>query len=100
MSKQKVNEPNPKKSLDAVLLDYPDIAIKLREAIETGHFLITISCQKKLRPDDPHDLQHYWRHQNYQAQDVVTTLEHLKRDFVSKVMPAAAQPDPKGGQMF
>lgn len=90
----------PKQSLNALLLNHPDLRGKLVEAIETDHFFITISCQLKRSPDDPHDLQHFYKPQNYPPQDVVNTLRHLARDYVAKVMPAAAPDNPGGGGMF
>lgn len=66
-----------------------DLRSKLLEALETGHFFITISCQKKDKPEDPHDLKHFWIRAGYMPNDVVLSLRHLTADFCAKEMPNA-----------
>lgn len=62
---------------------------KLIEALETDHFFITISCEKRKSPDDPHDLKHYWKVEKYPKDDVLNTLRHLIRDYAAKEQPLA-----------
>ena len=99
MSKEKSPQKPQKKSLEAMLYDYPDLKAKLIEAIETNHFFITISCQKKDKADDPHDLRHFYKQQFYPPAQVIATLRHLLADTTAKLLPGA-QIDDKGGGMF
>jgi len=94
------SKPKPqKKSLEAMLYDYPDLQAKLIEAIETNRFFITISCQKKDKADDPDDLQHFFKQQFYPPADVIGTLRHLLRDATAKLMPGAEIDNSPGGAM-
>ncbi len=81
----------------AVLLTWePELAAKLVEALETDRYFITISCQKKDKPDDQHDLRHYWLQHKYNTNDVVPGLKHLAADFIAKEIPTAQLPTDSG----
>lgn len=97
MSKQP--QPNPKTTklptetktdlLMVMLAGHPGLADKLLEAMETGHFLITVSCKKKRKTDDTNDLQHFWQRTGYALNDVLPSIRHIMADFVAKDMPNA-----------
>jgi len=69
---------------------------KLTEALTTGRYFITITFQKKYRPDDEHDLQHFWLRKNFMVNDVVPSLKKIASDFISKENPTAEMPDKDG----
>jgi len=80
----------PAKEKLAVLLNHsPGLADKLIEALETDRFFVTISCQKKRRPEDPNDLQHFYQRTGYALNDVLPSLKHIAADFAAKEMPNA-----------
>lgn len=81
--------PAPSERLMALLAGHPGLANKLLEAIETERFLVTLSFQKKYKPDDPNDLQHFWLRQGYPVNDVIPSLKHIAADFAAKEMPNA-----------
>lgn len=74
----------------------PELAAKLVEALETDRYFITISYQKKDKPDDQHDLRHYWLQHKYKKDDVVPGLKHLAADFIAKENPTAQLPADSG----
>lgn len=82
--------------LEKLLDKEPELAAKLVEALETDRYFITISCQKKDKPDDQHDLKHYWMQRGYNKNDVVPSLKHLAADFIAKENPTADLPDKNG----
>jgi hypothetical protein len=97
---KKMSQANkPQKSLDELLTGRPELKAKLIEAIETDHFFITVSCQKKRNADETNDLQHYRINHNYPGQDVVNTLNHIKREFMARHMPNDLADDGPGGAM-
>lgn len=69
---------------------------KLIEALATGRYFITITFQKKYRPDDEHDLQHFWLRRNFMVNDVIPGLKHLAADFIAKENPTAELPADTG----
>lgn len=79
--------------LEQLLQHQPALIQKLTEAVETGRFFITISFQKKLKPEDEHDLQHFYLRVGYERIDALNTLRHLQADFTAKEMPTAELPD-------
>ena len=95
MDKEKPKPQN--KSLEAMLFKHRELKAKLIEALESNHFFITISCQKKDRPDDPHDLRHYWQQEFYPPAAAIATLRHLLRDATATLMPGAEIDDKPGG---
>lgn len=74
----------------------PELAAKLAEALATDRYFITISCQKKDKPEAPHDLKHYYLRHKYNPNDVVPGLKHLAADFIAKENPTADLPDKNG----
>lgn len=87
---------NPSSMLEELLAREPELAAKLVEALETDRYFITISYQKKCKPDDQHDLQHYWLRHKYNPNDVVPGLKHLAADFIAKEIPTAQLPADSG----
>ena len=80
----------PAKEKLAVLLNhFPGLTDKLIEALETDRFIVTLSFQKKYKPDDPNDLQHFYCRQGYPVNDVIPSLRHVAADFAGKEMPNA-----------
>ena len=75
--------------ITAMLSNQPGLRDKLIEALETDRFFITLSFQKKYKPDDPNDLQHFWQRQHFMANDVLPSLRHIANDFAAKEMPNA-----------
>jgi len=69
----------------------PKLMDKLIEALEINRFLITISCQKKDRPEDTNDLRHWWIINDYwlDKDTVPGTLTHLSDDWKAKEQPTA-----------
>lgn len=67
----------------------PALAAKLEEALGTGRFFITVTIQKKYKPEDPHDLHHYYCRRQFMKNDVVPALKHIADDFKAKEMPQA-----------
>ena len=86
---RKLQALNKTEILTAMLAGHPGLADKLIEALETERFLLTLSFQKKYKPDDPNDLQHFWLRQGYQVNDVIPSLRHVAADFAGKEMPNA-----------
>lgn len=74
----------------------PELTNKLIEALEIERFFVTISCQKKDKPEDAHDLRHSWFIRNYPRGDVLNTLRHLANDWRVKEQPDAELSDEKG----
>lgn len=68
-------------SIGDLLFAFPAIEAKLREALLTRHFFITISCQKVTdRSAAGDDLQHYWEALGYPSGDVPQSLRHLNEN--------------------
>lgn len=82
-----------KKKGQKTLAKEPELLCKLKEALETGRFFITVTFQKKYRPEDEHDLHHYWIRKNIVVNDVVPALKHIASDFIAKENPTAEMPD-------
>lgn len=80
---------NKTEILTAMLAKHPGLADKIIEALETDRFFITISCQKKKTPADPHDLKHFWHQQQYPPNDVLLSLRHIANDYKAKECPTA-----------
>jgi len=92
MKKQKLRKDKmlpPSERLTALLASRPGLRDKLIEAFETERFLVTLSFQKKYKPDDPNDLQHFWLRQGFPVNDVIPSLRHVAADFAAKEMPNA-----------
>ena len=87
---KKIKQKPPHDKLAGLLGKYPGLSDKLIEALETDRFFITLSFQKKDRPDDPHDLRHFWHREKFSANDVVPSLKHLAADYNAKENPSAA----------
>lgn len=69
-------------STEDLLFAFPAIEVKLREALLTRHFLITISCQKTpARGAGGDDLLHYWECLGYPPADVPKSLRHMNADL-------------------
>jgi len=75
--------------LMVMLAKHPGLRRKLLDALETERFFITLSFQKKLKPDDPNDLQHFWQRMGFMANDVLPSLRHIANDYKAKEMPNA-----------
>ena len=73
--------------LKQLLAKETQLRAKLTEALKTGRYFITISCQKKKTAQDKHDIQHFWTCHSYNHNDVVSTLKHLAADFTAKEIP-------------
>ena len=69
---------------------------KLTEALTAGRYFITITFQKKYRPGDEHDLQHFWLRKNFMVKDVIPGFKHLAADFIAKENPTAELPTDAG----
>lgn len=82
--------------LSALLAPEPALRDKLIEALETQAWLITVSWQKRLEPDDPHDLQHFRMNKGYPVGDIVKSLETIASDFIAKENPSAETPGKAG----
>ena len=79
----------PDEALSVLLKKHPALQAKLIEALETDRFFVTLSCQKKKSPGDPHDLQHYWSRHRYAVNDVLLSLRHIANDYKAKECPTA-----------
>lgn len=79
-----------------LLKDELELCGKLIEALETQAWLVTISCQKRLKPDDPHDLQHFRMNKGYPVGDIVSSLKCIAADFTAKENPSAELPKKDG----
>ena len=88
---EKPDEPK----LEQLLARESQLQAKLADALSTGRYFITISCQKKETDHDEHDLQHFWIRKNYMVNDVVPSLKHITSDFIAKENPTAELPDKK-----
>lgn len=89
---KKMDKPKLKQLLDKEL----QLQEKLTEALATGRYFITLTFQKKYRPDDEHDLQHFWLRKNFMINDVIPGLKHLAADFIAKENPTAKLPTDAG----
>lgn len=76
-----------------LLFKEPELKAKLSEALETGRVFITVTFQKKYKPDDENDLHHYWLRKNIMVNDVVPVLKHIASDFIARENPTAELPD-------
>lgn len=81
--------------LAELLKNESELQAKLKEALETDRFVITVTFQKKYKPDDEHDLHHYYIRKNFMVNDVVPSLKHLAADFTAKENPTAELADKK-----
>ena len=79
--------------LSELLKNESELQVKLKEALETDRFFITVTFQKKYKPEDEHDLHHYYTRKNFMVNDVVPSLKHLAADFTAKENPTAELPD-------
>lgn len=77
------------KDLPQLLASEPLLAAKLTEALRTKAWFITISYQKRLKPDDPHDLQHFQASLGYPPGDLVNSLKCIARDINARQNPTA-----------
>ena len=89
MIESKATKQQPKKAFEELLTPHPDLAVKLREAIESGMFFVTVSYLRS-EPGNPNDLHHFYRQSGYPTADVGATLAHLAADFAAKETPTAA----------
>jgi hypothetical protein len=76
-----------------LLKNEPGLAARLIEALDTGRWLVTIHFQKKYKPEDEHDLHHYYCQKNYPKNDVPVSLKNTAADFIAKEMPNADLPE-------
>ena len=82
--------------LISLLTQHPDLCLFLTEALETERFFISISYQKVKDPKNPHlDLQHWWKRNKYNKDDVLNSLKHVMSDWIAKDNPTAELPDSK-----
>ena len=79
--------------LEELLAGEIELAAKLKEALETDRFFITVTFQKKYSPEDEHDLHHYYIRKNFMVNDVVPSLKKLAADFIARENPTAELPD-------
>lgn len=79
--------------LEMLLAGELELAGKLKEALETERFFITVTFQKKYNPDDEHDLHHYYCRKNIMVNDVVPCLKYIASNFIAKENPTAEVPD-------
>lgn len=75
--------------LAELLKSQPELVDKLIEALETDRFFITVTFQKKYRPDDRHDLHHYFCRRQFMLNDVLPSMKHIANDFKAREMPGA-----------
>jgi len=79
--------------LAELLKNKPELAGKLKEALQTDRFFITVTFQKKYKPSDEHDLHNFWTRRNFMVNDVVPSLKQMASDFIAKENPTAELPD-------
>jgi len=79
--------------LEMLLAGELELAGKIKEALETDRFFITVTFQKKYSPEDEHDLHHYYIRKNFMVNDVVPSLKKLAADFIARENPTAELPD-------
>jgi len=90
---QNVNQGLPaeeKQRLSALLAAYPEIAGKLLEALGSGRFFITVSCQKKDSAADPSDLKHYWSRTGFEIDHVLPSIKQVTASWAAVEKPEAA----------
>jgi hypothetical protein len=64
--------------------DKDDVFKSIRKAQIAGNILLTISCQKKYRPADRDDLQHFWfRSSGFIKNVVIEGLEYIEKSYKS-----------------
>lgn len=83
----------PERIIINLLEKEPELRGKLFEALQTDRYFITVTFQKKYKPDDEHDLHHYYIRKNIMVNDVVPALKHIASDFIAKENPTAEVPD-------
>ena len=86
---------SPEQVMANLLEKEPELKVKLFEALQTDRFFITVTFQKKYKPEDEHDLHHWYIRKNFMVNDVVPSLKHVAADFTSKENPTAELPDKK-----
>jgi hypothetical protein len=89
-----------KQVMQGLLDAEPALAAKLIEAIKTGHYLVTVTFQKKYAPDDKNDLHHFWTRRGLSPNDLTGSLRHLLRDYNSKENPNAMTDEAAGGGLY
>jgi hypothetical protein len=87
---------DPVNKLAELLAREPELSAKLAEALATERFLVTVSFQKKYKPDDKHDLHHYWNQRGYPKNDIVASLRQLASDYIAKEDPTRQLPEGTG----
>ena len=68
---------------------HPGLRDKLIEAFESDRFFLAVSFQKKDKPEDPHNLRHFWHRKKFNPFDVVKSLKHIAADWCAKENPMA-----------
>jgi len=84
---------SPEQVMANLLEKEPELKVKLFEALQADRFFITVTFQKKYRPDDEHDLHHYYIRKNFMVNDVVPSLKNLAANFIAKENTTAELPD-------
>lgn len=79
-----------------MVITEPVLTDKICEAIEAGRYFITVTFLKKYKPEDKHDLHHFYCRKGIEPNDCIGSIKHIKNDFIAKEMPNAAI-DPDAG---
>lgn len=81
--------PSLREQLETLLATQPILRARLLEALKTGRFLISITYQRKEKPQDACDLHHWWCRNNFAVNDVLPSFRQIVADFTAKEMPNA-----------
>jgi hypothetical protein len=94
----KINPPEDRDVVAALLVNYPELASRLRWALETKRFFVTINAQVGDGRKGGDDLKHWWLNHGYPEVDVKPTLIVVVNDYIDKTFPDKI-PDTVGGKM-
>lgn len=73
------------------LQGHPDLVAVLHRMFESDRWFVTLSWMEVTDPEHPErDLQHYFKQQRFNPDDVVPTLRHLRDDWIKKCRPDMA----------
>jgi hypothetical protein len=92
-SVQRTADSGQEEKLAELLKNEPELRAKLVEAMETGRWLVTVHFQKKYKPEDEHDLHHFYCIRGYPKNDVPVSLKNTAADFIAKELPNADLPE-------
>ena len=83
-----------REKLIELLSKQPELTEKLLKALECERFFILITYQHVIDPEQPqNDLQHYWRQDKFDDNDVLPSIQHITADWTAKKRPNAAIPN-------